>query len=335
MELIPMLYSVCGVSQKIAAIRAAESSLGIQVSDQVEHARGLLVFAETARELSLRLFSDWLTDVSNIKVKIIKWFTDVSHTYSWALCIDPQQSGQIDLEECAKDLESILSVLAIKTITDGKRMSAFLEEGSAGLTSEVRGLFASEIDLLSGEPHAGIDFTDASTQAAISAALKTDEAYRFCAQPDLNDQCYENSLYTLICNDNSLNKKDYCCNLNDLSFRFFVLMNALCSIPKCIRVEPQRSLIKTSQKGTGIVKAARGALLHQLQLEDQPTSECIVKDYKIVAPTEWNFHPRGTLVKMLEGAKVGKEQLLVLVESLIKLIDPCVKWQLKLEIDHA
>ena len=73
-ELIPMLYSLCGVSQKIAAIRAAESSLGIQVSDHVEDARGLLVFAETARELSLRLFSDWLTDDSNIKVKTIKWF---------------------------------------------------------------------------------------------------------------------------------------------------------------------------------------------------------------------------------------------------------------------
>ncbi len=334
-ELIPILYSLCGVSQKIAAIRAAESSLGIQVSDQVEQARGLLVLAETARELSLRLFSDWFPDESNIKVKTIKWFTDVSHRYSWALCIDPQQSGHIDLEECAKDLESIISVPVIKTITDSKSMSAFLEEGTTGLTSEVGRLFSSEIDLLLGEPQTGIDFTDASTQAAISAALKTEEAYMFCAQPDLNGQPYENSLHTLICNDNSLNKKDYYSNLNSLGFRFFLLINALCSIPQSIRVEPQHSLIKTSHKGTGIVKAARGALLHQLQLEDRSTPECIVKDYKIVAPTEWNFHPRGTLVKMLEGVKVGKEQLLVLVESLIKLIDPCVKWQLKLETDHA
>lgn len=334
-ELIPMLYSLCGASQKIAAIRAAESALGIQVSNQADQARGLLVFAETARELTLRLFSDWLADESNIKVKIIKWFAGVSHRYSWALCIDPQEAGPIDLKSCAKDLEGILSLSVIKTITDGKSMSAFLEEGSAGLTSEVRRLFVSDIDRLLAEPLAGIDFTDASTQTAISAALKSDEAYRFCAQPVLNSRCYENSLYTLIYNDNSLNKKDYYCNLNGLSFRFIVLINALCSMPQSIRVEPQSSLIKTSHKGTGIVKAARGALLHQLQLEDQSASECIVKDYKIVAPTEWNFHPRGTLVKMLEGVKVGKEQLLVLVESLIKLIDPCVEWQLKLETDHA
>lgn len=334
-ELIPMLYSLCGVSQKVAAIRAAEGALRIQTSEQIEQARGMLVLAETARELVLRLFSDWLPDRSNIKVKMIKWFADVTRKYNWALCLGPQHVDQINLDSCAKDLENILSLSVIKEITNASSMSAFIEASSESVTSEVRELFASKIAHLVGEGKAGVDLTDVAMQAEVLELLKTDNAYAFCAQPELNDKCYENSLYTLSCKDNRLNKKDYFSSLNELSFRFFVLIDALCSIPQHIRNEPERSLIKTSHTGTGIVKAARGALLHHLQLEGGPTSECIVKDYKIVAPTEWNFHPRGTLVKMLEGVKVAKDQLLILVESLIKLIDPCVTWQLKLETDHA
>jgi len=40
---------------------------------------------------------------------------------------------------------------------------------------------------------------------------------------------------------------------------------------------------------------ARGLLLHWVQLDAQGR----VADYRVLAPTEWNFHPQGVLAKAL------------------------------------
>jgi Ni,Fe-hydrogenase I large subunit len=40
---------------------------------------------------------------------------------------------------------------------------------------------------------------------------------------------------------------------------------------------------------------ARGLLLHWVQLD----AEGRVADYRVLAPTEWNFHPQGVLAKAL------------------------------------
>ena len=42
---------------------------------------------------------------------------------------------------------------------------------------------------------------------------------------------------------------------------------------------------------------ARGLLLHWVLLDDQGQ----VADYRVVAPTEWNFHPEGALARALHA----------------------------------
>jgi hypothetical protein len=72
--------------------------------------------------------------------------------------------------------------------------------------------------------------------------------------------------------------------------------------------------------GLGLAETARGLLLHQAQV-----SEGRVEHYRIVAPTEWNFHPGGALTQGLVGRPVrnaadarGRAALLV------QALDPCV-----------
>ncbi len=48
--------------------------------------------------------------------------------------------------------------------------------------------------------------------------------------------------------------------------------------------------------GIGLAETARGLLLHRVQVE-----RGLVTDYRIVAPTEWNFHPGGPLAQGLNG----------------------------------
>jgi uptake hydrogenase large subunit len=78
--------------------------------------------------------------------------------------------------------------------------------------------------------------------------------------------------------------------------------------------------------GLAQVQAARGLLIHRLVLHKGK-----VYDYRVVAPTEWNFHPKGVVaysLKRLQADSVNDLQRQA--ELLINAIDPCVPYQLNL-----
>ncbi|MFO1312084.1 MAG: nickel-dependent hydrogenase large subunit [Burkholderiales bacterium] len=82
-------------------------------------------------------------------------------------------------------------------------------------------------------------------------------------------------------------------------------------------------------EGVGAVETARGFLLHQARIAGGR-----VADYRILAPTEWNFHPQGALARGLSGmtARDGAD-----VERLARIavhaLDPCVACVI--EVAHA
>lgn len=79
--------------------------------------------------------------------------------------------------------------------------------------------------------------------------------------------------------------------------------------------------------GMGIVEAARGRLVHRLVLGGGR-----VRDYRILAPTEWNFHPDGLLRLGLVGAPAPADAEFA-IRLLITALDPCVDYQLT--VRHA
>jgi len=62
---------------------------------------------------------------------------------------------------------------------------------------------------------------------------------------------------------------------------------------------------------------ARGLLLHWVQLDAQGG----VQDYRVLAPTEWNFHPDGALARALAALLPGDA---VSAQALAAAFDPCV-----------
>ncbi|MFA6313192.1 MAG: nickel-dependent hydrogenase large subunit [Sterolibacterium sp.] len=81
--------------------------------------------------------------------------------------------------------------------------------------------------------------------------------------------------------------------------------------------------------GVARVETARGALLHRVRLEDERVAE-----YTLVAPTEWNFHPRGAFASLLLGAPAtDTETLRRQAATLALALDPCVPYQI--EVEHA
>lgn len=104
-------------------------------------------------------------------------------------------------------------------------------------------------------------------------------------------------------------------------------------------IEHNEPEIKVSSPGIGVVEAARGLLVHGVKIDrsnsaDQNPGLSKIEDYRILAPTEWNFHPSGSLAMALKGIR-GKDLSHVrqMAEMLIPSIDPCVAT--KLEVRHA
>jgi Ni,Fe-hydrogenase I large subunit len=75
------------------------------------------------------------------------------------------------------------------------------------------------------------------------------------------------------------------------------------------------------------VDAARGLLAHRVELR-----EGVLRDYRILAPTEWNFHPQGPLARGLLGA--SGPDLEWRAALLASSLDPCVPYRIEV-MHHA
>lgn len=81
--------------------------------------------------------------------------------------------------------------------------------------------------------------------------------------------------------------------------------------------------------GLGWAESARGVLAHCVQI-DAADGEPRVTDYRVLAPTEWNFHPRGALAAALVGSAAGSpDELRQRARRVIESLDPCVPWSLR------
>lgn len=97
----------------------------------------------------------------------------------------------------------------------------------------------------------------------------------------------------------------------------------------CGETEEARDWVDAARCGEGAglarVETARGVLLHRVRVE-----QGLIAEYAAVAPTEWNFHPRGAyarealLIGMADDAE-RKARMLALS------LDPCVACEVALE----
>ena len=77
------------------------------------------------------------------------------------------------------------------------------------------------------------------------------------------------------------------------------------------------------------VQTARGLLVHRVRLEGDR-----IAGYRIVAPTEWNFHPRGAFASGASGLDASDASALEAdVRRLVASLDPCVG--VRYEAAHA
>ena len=82
-------------------------------------------------------------------------------------------------------------------------------------------------------------------------------------------------------------------------------------------------------EGVGLGRAVtdRGPVFHRVALD----SEGSVKNWRVLAPTDWHFAPGGPLDIEANRRSLRPEQLKLLVLG----FDPCAPWSLREEAAHA
>ncbi len=343
LSLLPLMFNVCGVAQARATLAAIQRELGHRPRRGDEAARDLLLAVETAREHLLRVFLDWprlfgLEFDNRVLPRIGRLNAD------FAACLFRGGNGFVLRSEFELDSDGLAH--------QRERLATVLSESVFGMPCEewlaLRGIDALEswldrTDSVAARATAQIhrrgwgelaqtrcaDLPEL-TETDLLARFDDDDVDRFIAFPQWAGQCFETTPLS------RQRRHPLVLSLTDdlgsgLLVRWVARLAELATIPGRL-AELGRSLIDDDQvtaaestDATGIaqVEAARGRLVHHVRIDDG-----VIVDYRILAPTEWNFHPLGIIGESL-AQLTERKSIEVCARTVINAIDPCVGYRLR------
>lgn len=366
LKIIPLLYHVCGKAQGAAAIQALQAAQNINSDKTTDLARSMLCDVELIREHLLRIYFDWpqildgdgtasqlQSETSEFMGLLSQFETALfgsNKPFSFETIASPEQE---QLTASIQKLEDILEKNVFGCCPD-LWLKAKARDVIFHWMRQDPCLSARCCDriLKKGWAQQGQSTTPFLPDLSLTdyAALLFPNNQRFdeefiaspiwqgtpCETSSLS-RCHKHPLIKMImahCGSGLLTR--YVARLVELALVFARIKQAALKLAsqshtqiKTLSPQQQQTSSKTSSFGVGMVDAARGLLVHGVLLEGDE-----IRDYKILAPTEWNFHPEGVLSNSLSQIR-GQDEAKVrdLADLLIPAIDPCTKTSL--EVIHA
>ena len=347
LDTLPLVFSVCATAQSSAAVQAVEDAAGIRVATAHATARGLLVLTETAREHLFRILLGWsawlgvppaagrLTALGRMRG-------------AWSAALYPQgdafrpgggalQPASADLAALIVELDGLVELALGVGRADWRAMTdeEALGRWAAG-ESTVAQRMLHEVGRrgIGDLGRSGVDPLPNIPDDAIAPLLAGDAADAFVAAPEWDGAARETGAVQrqsasplvaalLRAHGNSV--------LTRQVARLDELVATVGRVRRLLDVlEPTGpGSVPSDITGSGIaqIEAARGRLVHRVDLDAGR-----VTDYRILAPTEWNFHPRGALAKGLLTLPVDAD-LPLLAQLLVDAVDPCV--ESRVEVSEA
>jgi uptake hydrogenase large subunit len=348
LQLLPLLYSICGTAQAHAAQIACERALGIRPARGVELARELLVCLETAREHLWRILIDWPAFVDEDRqAALAAPLTRLLPECRNALFADGRAFGlgvKLHAADWAlHDLAGTLDALLERAVfgCPAREWLAITDRQGLDDWSGTSGSIAARVlKRVRDNGWEGIgaitpDFLPPLPDAELDARLAAPDADVFIARPDWQGRPRETTPLARV-QDVPLIRSLLASGGADLLARLAALLVELAGVPACVRAlagalladgagEPD-SIDGGAHTGVGLaqVEAARGRLVHRVELERGG-----VRRYQILAPTEWNFHPDGAAAQALRRLPAEDSAVLRrLAALLINAVDPCVGYDL-------
>jgi len=346
LELIPLMFNICGCAQARTAVAALRSAGTDEYDPALEAARDMLVLVENAREHLFRIFVDWPTlcagqidsQALHPLGSLMRQFREALFETGSAFAFDSQVKADPrrvrSLIDCIDNLLS--AYVTQQAAADWLQLNDFTglnrwahdHDGIAALCT------ASIIDQgWSSQGRSEVMPLPELAASELGERLQASDADRFIEQPEWRGQtCDTTPLARQL--DHPLIRNLIERFGHSLLPRWVARLVELARIPAQLRDLLERiehgdaaANIDSASGGLAQTEAARGRLVHRAQLAND-----VVSSYQILAPTEWNFHPRGLIAESLGDLRADNpEQLEKLARLMINTIDPCVGYELHIQ----
>ncbi len=346
LSMIPLMYNICGIAQARTSLLAMQQCLSIELNPAMEIARDMLVLVENAREHLFRIFIDWpnLLDLSRdmhrspSSIRLTGEFKQALFTDDKAFELNSQlKPDGAHLLELIDQLELELQQKVFDLSTQDWLAICDID-GLNRWMNECDGIAASAIHAISDQGWSSQGCSDCPhlpelDTAALLKRLNTSDADKFIAHPDWQGGLYETTALSRQRNHGVIPEliREFG---NALTTRWVARLVELARIPQQLKKmlpllerNHQPAPIDTCRRvGIAQTETARGRLIHRVEIDQNRISH-----YQILAPTEWNFHPRGLIAKSLGNISANSaRQLELLARLIINAIDPCVGYALRI-----
>ncbi|NIA02632.1 MAG: hypothetical protein GWO88_00220 [Planctomycetia bacterium] len=345
MDIIPLLFNICGVAQSRAALSSIQNQLDIKADPELEKARDIMVLAENAKEHLLRIFLDWPELFEqDLELENLAYVGQLLMQFKQSLFYDGQafkleskmNTELLRAREAVSELESYLkdNVFCMPT---RQWLEILTFDDLSQWAKQCFGIAAETLHIICEQGWTYQGTTQCRQLPYLGAKqleqiFESDDVEDFIAAPQWQGHCHETSALTRQIDQpliKALHEEFY----TGLITRWAARLIEIARIPAQmsdlldqIHNPATNGLTSSGQNGIADVEAARGRLIHRV------TINCgLISNYQILAPTEWNFHPQGLIKESLKSITAkDKDEWKHLASLLINAIDPCVGYQLRI-----
>ncbi len=315
---VPLLFSICGRAQGVAAAAACEAARGVEADGAVKEDRERAIAAECLQEYVWRLFIDLPQllgeaarpgDLADLRRRM------------------PAAAGEAEWLDIAEDAEALLEqrVFGMRArdwlALDAARRARWVDDAALPAARMLARLRTCRVD----PPRDFLPWLDAEAlRTEIAPALDASPA--FVAKPTWRGRPAETGALARQRLQPHIARE---LELNGLSARLLARLTELAALPAQLRrplAQGVRSICAGAGIGIAAVETARGTLIHRAALDGER-----VAHYRIVAPTEWNFHPRGAFPRGLADMPARNEgEVRQAAALLAHALDPCVAYETRI-----
>jgi hypothetical protein len=321
-ELIPRLFSICNRAQGAAAAAAIAAAQGVPATAAETARQELEVLLETLQETIWRLLIDWpkamgvegLVPAVALVRRTASAVADSGVTLDTllavvdAVLVEHVYGDHPDAWLAGTNLQALDSWINSAATLPARLLRRLRDEAPGLGRSDVTLMPAATLENLSRFVLADLDIDPVFPRFPRwgGRPAETGALARQAAAPLVME---------LLARDGRTAAARFIARLVELA----MLVDQLRS--RAARpIVPVRSHALAFGLGLGLAETARGLLLHRARVEGG-----LVTDYRIVAPTEWNFHPKGPLAQALLDRPAGDpERLEREARTVVQSLDPCV-----------
>jgi coenzyme F420-reducing hydrogenase alpha subunit len=336
---VPLLFSICGRAQAVAAAGAIEAALGAAPGEAVALQRELLLAAEMIQEYAWRILLDLPALLG--QAPQAEGFAALRRELQGALppggvnsawwCEAATPQGLERWRQVSAGIGALLdrhvygmAPGAWLELTPGSGPARWLDSGTTAAARALARLWPSPlgrsaVPLLPCRP-AGEWALDLGERLAADAAFPAAPTWR--GAPAETGALARSAALPLIAAALRDTGNTVALRLLARLAELALLAGRLAGLARGeIGARWSGAAAAGAGAALGTAETARGILLHFVRLD----GEGRVTTYRIVAPTEWNFHPQGAFVQGLTGfAAAGADEARRAAGLMAHALDPCV-----------